>query len=276
MCLIIYSKNPSKISINDMEESYNSNKDGFGLMYIKDNKIITEKILPKNFDDCLQLFNKHKNNCKEIGLHWRFKTVGNINLDNCHPHQVLKNEVYLMHNGPSLPIPILDYGRSDTNQFIKYYFRNLIIRNTEILEDKTFIKSINDFIGSDKLLVLNRKSEKFTIFNSQNGYFENDCWYSNSYLKKSKIIEKYSFNQYPTPKEDEYYCDCDNVCYKNNNICDCYKEEINENTELFDNINIYDLASMDLEEIEKIVKDKIELEDYKTLSDCIYNLVHQY
>ena len=61
MCLIIHSKNPLKISLDDMEESYKSNRDGFGLMYIKDHQIITEKILPKNFDDCLTLFNKHKN-----------------------------------------------------------------------------------------------------------------------------------------------------------------------------------------------------------------------
>ena len=44
MCLIIYSKNPLKISIDDMKQAYSSNKDGFGIMYLKDNKIITEKI----------------------------------------------------------------------------------------------------------------------------------------------------------------------------------------------------------------------------------------
>tara|TARA_R110001592_G_scaffold135777_1_gene352232 strand:+ start:1363 stop:2199 length:837 start_codon:yes stop_codon:yes gene_type:complete len=276
MCLIIHSKNPLKISLDDMEESYKSNRDGFGLMYIKDHQIITEKILPKNFDDCLTLFNKHKNNCKEIGLHWRFKTVGNINLDNCHPHKVLKNQVYLMHNGPSLPIPILEQGKSDTNQFIKYYFRNLVIKNSLVLQNKSFIKSINDFIGSDRLLLLDSKSEKFTIFNSQNGYFENDCWYSNSYFKKKTDLFNFGkIKKTPIPKTDEYYCDCDNVCYKNDNPCQCYIEDYRLNNDIFDNINIYDLAEMDREEIDKIVKDKIELDDNESLTDCIYSLVNQ-
>jgi len=276
MCLIIYSKNPSKISIDDMEQSFLSNRDGFGIMYLKDNKIITEKILPKKFDDCLKLYNKHKNNCKEMGLHWRFKTVGNINLDNCHPHKVLKDQVYLMHNGPALPIPILDHGKSDTNQFIKYYFRNLILRDSNILENKSFIKNINDFIGSDKLLVLDRKSEKFTIFNSQNGYYENDCWYSNSYFKTKKIKSTFNFNSQYTINHNT--CDyCGEDTKKNEFLCESckYEEDSYYNDYTSNNVNLIDLAQMDKEEIDQFVKDKIELDDNDSLTDCIYDLIHQ-
>ena len=276
MCLIIYSKNPSKISLDDMEQSYTSNKDGFGLMYIKDNKIITEKILPKNFDDCLKLFNKHKNNCKEIGLHWRFKTVGNINLENCHPHKVLKDQVYLMHNGPALPIPILEHGKSDTNQFIKYYFRNLILRDSNILQNKSFIKNINDFIGSDKLLILNRKSEKFTIFNSQNGYYENDCWYSNSYFKTKTIKSTIGFNS--NYKINQNNCDyCSVEIKKDKFLCDTCQidEDLYYKDYTSNNVNLIDLAQMDREQIDQFVKDKIELDDNDSLTDCIYDLIHQ-
>lgn len=49
MCIIIVGK-PEDITNKILLKAYNGNKDGFGLMYSKNNKIITEKFLPKNLN----------------------------------------------------------------------------------------------------------------------------------------------------------------------------------------------------------------------------------
>ena len=58
MCIILVGK-PEHITDKILLKAYNGNKDGFGLMYSKDNKIITEKFLPKKFKSVLKCFNKH-------------------------------------------------------------------------------------------------------------------------------------------------------------------------------------------------------------------------
>ena len=70
------------------------------------NKIIADKIYPKNLDDVKKLFSKHKNKTEYIALHFRYATNGEKNKFNSHPFKVVENEnikMFLMHNSPTLP-----------------------------------------------------------------------------------------------------------------------------------------------------------------------------
>ena len=51
MCLIIQTKNPSKLDLDLMECAYENNSNGFGIMFYNKGKIHTHKIVPKTFDD---------------------------------------------------------------------------------------------------------------------------------------------------------------------------------------------------------------------------------
>ena len=81
MCIILVGK-PEDITNKILLRAYNGNKDGFGLMYSKDNKIITEKFLPKKFKSVLKCFNKHAKNTNQIALHFRFAFSSSNNLLN--------------------------------------------------------------------------------------------------------------------------------------------------------------------------------------------------
>ena len=74
-------------------KAYNGNRDGFGLMYSKNNKSITEKFLPKKFKSVLKCFNKHAKNTNQIALHFRFATQGEKNNFNSHPFCILNKKL---------------------------------------------------------------------------------------------------------------------------------------------------------------------------------------
>tara|TARA_R110000796_G_scaffold194631_2_gene310977 strand:- start:69 stop:383 length:315 start_codon:yes stop_codon:yes gene_type:complete len=80
MCLIIVNKDFKKSElIKDMKEKYYFYPDLFGLMYAKNNKLITKLIRPKSFKDCLDLFNTYKSNKNEMVLHFA-KSKSNCNV----------------------------------------------------------------------------------------------------------------------------------------------------------------------------------------------------
>lgn len=294
MCLIMYSKNPLKISFDDMEQAFSSNKDGFGLMYVKNDRIIFKKILPQKFDEIVNLYNIHKTQTKEIALHFRFKTQGLINHSNCHPYKILtrkehNRDTFLMHNGALLPIPILNDKKSDTHQFIEYYLRNILIDNIEYLNNKEFKELISDFIGNDKLLVLDSVFNKYTIFNQELGYFENNTWYSNSYFKtkKSKVSKKIVVNS--NYNQDTFLCDyCEQQPTMNDSfLCqDCWQDEMNYQNNYYDdqdyNLNqntsyasipsFEQLSTMDYDELKIWVRSQIEDNKEDNIIDLIQSI----
>ena len=71
MCLIIVNKDFKKSElIKDMKEKYYFYPDQFGLMYAKNNKLITKVIRPKSFQNCLDLFNIYKSDKNEMVLYF--------------------------------------------------------------------------------------------------------------------------------------------------------------------------------------------------------------
>ena len=99
MCIIIQGKTKD-FTKKILSRAYSNNADGFGLMYLKNNKIVAEKIYPKTFKDVRKLFKKHRDLTDEIALHFRICTNGNKNKFNSHPFNVFdydfKYQMFLM------------------------------------------------------------------------------------------------------------------------------------------------------------------------------------
>jgi len=52
MCLIIMANDLKSLNYKDLETAYDRNSNGFGVMYMnKENKFVSDKFLPKNFND---------------------------------------------------------------------------------------------------------------------------------------------------------------------------------------------------------------------------------
>ena len=186
MCLIIKSDNASELKQNLLTSAYHNNSDGFGGMFLADGKIQTFKHLPKTEADVVSLWDKYKDMKIPMGLHFRFTTNGGTNKSNCHPFEVLNmkqhnRSIWVMHNGPQLPTPMIDVDKSDTHQYVKWVLRPMLAHNPELLYNSDWRDMIEESIGSDKLLFLDGSNGKFTIINEDHGEIVDNMWLSNTY-----------------------------------------------------------------------------------------------
>lgn len=186
MCLIIKSDNASELKQNLLTSAYHNNSDGFGGMFLADGKIQTFKHLPKTEADVVSLWDKYKDMKIPMGLHFRFTTNGGTNKSNCHPFEVLNmkqhnRSIWVMHNGPQLPTPMIDVDKSDTHQYVKWVLRPMLAHNPELLYNSDWRDMIEESIGSDKLLFLDGSNGKFTIINEDHGETMDNMWLSNTY-----------------------------------------------------------------------------------------------
>ena len=220
MCIIIVGK-PEDITDKILLKAYNGNKDGFGLMYSKNNKIITEKFLPKKFKSVLKCFNKHAKYTNQIALHFRFATTGDKNNFNSHPFCILNKklgdnfDLYLMHNSPLLPAPILDNKKSDTYFFSRYILKPIVKNKPDLIFNESFIKSLNKIINSEtnsRVLLLNSLNNNFEFLGDWSEYknlkvsqtysiqdYENTITYS-----RNSNFNNYNFKSY-SYDDDNYY-----------------------------------------------------------------------
>lgn len=188
MCLIIATENPKQLSSALLETAYENNSDGFGVMFINKGKLHTHKIVPKTFADIEKMWSKYKDLETPMGIHFRFATNGDTNKSMSHPFQVLSKakgddrDMWVMHNGPQLPTPMIDDNKSDTHQFVKWVLRPQLSANPKLLHNAEWQSMIEELIGTDKLLFLDGKTKEFVIFNEDQGkHMDNIGWLSNTY-----------------------------------------------------------------------------------------------
>lgn len=192
MCIIIVGK-PVDITEKIITRAYNGNKDGFGLMYVKDGKIISEKFYAKKLKSILKCFKRHAPFTEEIALHFRYATQGDKNNFNCHPFIILNKklgdnfDLSLMHNSPTLPAPILDTKKSDTYFFSRYILKPIIKNKPELLFNEDFIKTLEKIINAEttsKVLLLNSFNGKFNFLGE---------WHD---FEKLKVSQTYSIKEF--------------------------------------------------------------------------------
>jgi len=188
MCLIIATENPKQLSSALLETAYENNSDGFGVMFINKGKLHTHKIVPKTFADIEKMWSKYQDLETPMGIHFRFATNGDTNKSMSHPFQVLSKakgddrDMWVKHNGPQLPTPMIDDNKSDTHQFVKWVLRPQLSANPKLLHNAEWQSMIEELIGTDKLLFLDGKTKEFVIFNEDQGkHMDNIGWLSNTY-----------------------------------------------------------------------------------------------
>lgn len=226
MCIIIVGK-PEDITDKILLKAYNGNKDGFGLMYSKNNKIITEKFLPKKFKSVLKSFKRHAKNTNQIALHFRFATQGDKNNFNSHPFCILNKklgdnfDLYLMHNSPLLPAPILDNKKSDTYFFSRYILKPIVKNKPDLIFNESFIKSLNKIINSEtnsRVLLLNSLNNNFEFLGDWSEYknlkvsqtysiqdYESTITYSKNSNLNDYNFKSYTYDDYSNYDDDNFY-----------------------------------------------------------------------
>ena len=211
MCIIVAKNKGVELPTKKtLQQCFERNKDGAGIMYVKDNKVIIEKGL-MTFQEFYQklrsikkMFGGNLTN-KAIVFHFRIGTHGENDKATTHPFPISNNfndlratyfetDIAMAHNGI---INAYNYDSilSDTQTFIRDYvsvFKDLkknFYKNNKVME----IISNEANISSNKLCFLDNKEN---IYWYGNKVVDNGVIYSNETYKPYtyKSYRNYSYN----------------------------------------------------------------------------------
>ena len=190
MCIAIMKSANKKISKSTLRRCYDANPDGAGFMYAEDKKLVVKKGY-FTFKEFYKEYKPHGD--KQALIHFRIKTHGPIDKDNCHPFLV-NNSLGFIHNGI-----ISGYGnnkKSDTIEFNEAILQKIVAKHgNNSLFDDPMVELIENVIGYSKLVFLDRHGN-YKIMNENKGSWDNGIWYSNSSYKKPEPVQYMIPNYY--------------------------------------------------------------------------------
>lgn len=184
MCIAILNEPNNVIDYLTLQNCWDNNQDGAGMLYIENNKLKTYKEMnsfKKFYDTYLRI--READMSKKIVLHFRISTHGKIDVTNCHPFLVNKN-LGFVHNGIISGLPYSnDY--SDTYMFNRHILQNM---PNDFLQHKGILTLIEEFISYSKLVFLDKQNNS-TIIGEEKGIWDGGNWYSNSTYKYSDYYD---------------------------------------------------------------------------------------
>ena len=167
MCVIIVKPVGKVIPEEILKRSCTLNKDGYGFCAWEE-KNPMNLFYTLNADEFLAKVAEFNNEKSLLIMHCRLSTGGGVSLQNCHPFHMMKNDLYLFHNGTIKGFSI----GCDT-----LYFTEFLDKYADNIEE---IKAIEDFFAAfneSRLVVCNRAGD-YVILNENVGKWKDGIWYS--------------------------------------------------------------------------------------------------
>tara|TARA_R100000742_G_C4274510_1_gene94522 strand:+ start:776 stop:1537 length:762 start_codon:yes stop_codon:yes gene_type:complete len=174
MCIAILKPVGEVITKEDLKTSFRNNDDGAGFMYAKDGMLR----FFKGYFQFKTFWASYRKNVVNNGnpitaIHFRIKTHGKTNVNNCHPFKI-NNELGFIHNGV-INMVDSDKKMSDTAMFNKQILQKL---PSDFIRNYGITNLIEESIGHSKLVFLNNQGE-YLISNENLGHWNGNSWYSN-------------------------------------------------------------------------------------------------
>jgi hypothetical protein len=194
MCLLITGKSAQiRATLLDtkglLDDIFKSNADGVGAMYTNGKGALrTPKVLPKSLKAARAFIASLPKDDRSIAIHWRMKTHGDIDLENCHPYDVLPGQVALMHNGVLSQGNKADVTKSDTWHYIRNVVRPMLELAPGLMTNAAWLDLIeNDITGSNRFAIMNADGE-LSVLNKHTGIEHDGMWFSNTYAWSPELL----------------------------------------------------------------------------------------
>lgn len=186
MCLLFFKPASVKFSDAQLADFWKHNRDGFGVMFAKNNVLHIDKGIG-SVQDWIDFHRKYEN--EDACWHTRMRTHGDIDFENCHPYTVYWPEgkeqidlpVALMHNGVLRFGNAADHTKSDTWHYIRNFIHPLTKKDPDVIFSKEFGEIIGEHIGKNNKFALMDATGRIQIVNRASGVNWNGVWFSNTY-----------------------------------------------------------------------------------------------
>lgn len=174
MCLIAHVPSGKSLPIINMRAAHFANDDGIGIMSkMGICKFLGKKALKKAIKTVAELENAKI----EYAIHFRYKTHGDVILQNCHPFKTPNGAAYVMHNGVlGAYTDKATADCSDTGAFVKEFL-------TDVPNDNNtdYWSSVARHIGWNNKLCVMTHDFKFILVHGDAGTYRDGVWYSQTY-----------------------------------------------------------------------------------------------
>lgn len=175
MCLAIYKPANKIIKLSELENGFNSNRDGAGFAYISRGKIVIKKGYFK-WDEFVKAYLPHEK--KQMVIHFRLATHGAEDAFNCHPWPCADGKFAIIHNGilsyPSSPT------KSDTGHFVDEVLDPILSQTPDMFNNPGLSWLIEESISNSNKIVILREDGGYNILNEKQGLWHEGSWFSNT------------------------------------------------------------------------------------------------
>lgn len=186
MCLLIHKPAAVQFTEEELRDFYTRNSDGYGVMYAEGGTLHYAKELG-SVEQWLSFYGKHAH--REMCIHLRMRTHGDVDLENCHPYPVFgfpgsptaSTGLALMHNGILSTGNSADTKRSDTWHYIRDYLHVILKGEPAFFRTRRFKDLIGKHIGGNNRFALMDGEGHVTIINRDTGVEYKGAWLSNTY-----------------------------------------------------------------------------------------------
>lgn len=177
MCIAILNTKGTTLKRTILNNCWENNGDGAGILYIDNNKKLGVFKEMNSFDNFYNNYIdiKQKYGSRNIVLHFRISTHGRINETNCHPF-LTNDEVGFVHNG-------MIYNAPTSTEFSDtYMFNEEILKNLKpgFEYNPNVLDMIEGYIGAGSKLIFLNTEDNFFIVNETAGHWHLGCWFSNT------------------------------------------------------------------------------------------------
>lgn len=221
MCVIIDRKPGIDFPLDKLKSACIVNPHGYGAVILPQEKRedgtvaievikVCEKGKPNDPDEIASLLERHKNS--RVILHLRYRTMGEVSLENCHPYDIFEvtpndrnYQLYLLHNGTFSGVT-LDGKRSDTFAWGQKYIRDFLEEPlktsndlSSIITNEGMLKRIGEAANGNRCLLVDNYGSIVTT--NPDSWFKADGWRSsNEYSFKEdhrKIVSSGTITRLP-------------------------------------------------------------------------------
>ena len=188
MCIIVVKPKDKKLDKKVLKHCWDRNKDGGGFMYAGQHGIVIRKEL-HNFDKLWNDYKKRIINTKQelnknVVFHFRIRTHGEIDKENCHPFYINNGKMAFCHNGTISNMKTSkDSKLSDTLRF-RNHILNHLPKNW--IRNQALLTLIYEFISYNKFAFMEENGDVH-ILNEEKGTWDEGIWYSNSMYKPIEV-----------------------------------------------------------------------------------------
>lgn len=200
MCLLHTHPASTDFDEADIKDFYKHNSDGLGVMWAQDDCLYTLKRLPKDGDEAWAIYQEYIQG-KDCVVHWRMKTHGLIDYENCHPYIVFgagsSMPMSIMHNGVLYTGNAKDRTKSDTWHYVEDYLKPLLAEHPEMFMNPVMQLLIKDHIGSGNRFIMMNHLGETAIINEKDFVTYKGALLSNTYAwdsTKGGFGSKYASN----------------------------------------------------------------------------------